>query len=153
LLQEVKSIGHAVKLVGTEQIRLLASLIMLTSMDDKPKELIYTSLIRAKMCETLAVRDGRKNHDAFLTVGMFSALDAFLDCSMQDALDMLPFSKEIRDALLNRRGILGEVLQFVLSYEQALDTMDLTGIESNNLRDAYLDSIRWGNQLVDSLAS
>jgi len=153
LLKSVESIGHAVRLVGTEHIRLLASLIMLTSMDDKPKELIYTSLIRAKMCEMLGVREGYKNREAFFTVGLFSALDAFLDCSMKDALELLPLSQEIRDALLLHRGPLGEVLQYVLTYEQALDTLDLTRIQGDTLRNTYLDSIAWGNDLVSKLAS
>jgi EAL and modified HD-GYP domain-containing signal transduction protein len=151
LLRSVQSVGHAVRLVGTEHIRLLASMIMLTSIDEKPRELIYTSLIRAKMCEMLAARLGHKDREGFFTVGLFSALDAFLDRPMKEALEMLPLSDEIKNALLHHEGPLGDVLHYVLSYEQALDTMDLSRVQGETLRDAYLESIHWGNDLVDRL--
>lgn len=150
----VQSINHAVRLVGTEQIRLLASLIMLTSLDDKPRELITTSLIRAKMCELLASRLGHRMTESFFTVGLFSTLDAFLDCSMSQALEMLPLADDIRDALLARKGEAGRVLQFVQSYEQAdWDAGPLNAVDSFFLRDAYMRSVAWADSLVTSFSA
>ena len=44
----IESIGHAVRLVGINHIRMLASLILLTTVSDKPRELVTISLIRGK---------------------------------------------------------------------------------------------------------
>ncbi len=153
LKRKVESVGHAVRMVGTDHIRLLASLIMLTSMDDKPRELLSVSLIRAKMCELLATRLAAPNKESFFTVGLFSTLDAFLDCSMSDALDKLPLSDEIRNALLARKGTLGEVLQCVLAYEQTdLAAKDIR-LDTTAIRNAYVESVFWGENLMNGLAA
>jgi len=153
LKKKVESVGHAVRMVGTEHIRLLASLIMLTSMDGKPRELVVLSLIRAKMCELLAMRLGLPNQDAFFTVGLFSALDAFLDCSMNDALDKLPLSDEIKRALTDGAGPLGEILQTVLSYEHLGSDPSEIKLNPSSMRSAYMESVCWGDQLMTTLAA
>jgi len=153
LKKKVESVGHAVRMVGTEHIRLLASLIMLTSMDGKPRELVVLSLVRAKMCELLAMRLGLPNHDTYFTVGLFSALDAFLDCSMNDAVDKLPLSDEIKRALIQRAGPLGEVLQTVLSYEHLDADPRMIKLDSSSMRKAYVESVCWGDQLMTTLAA
>ena len=151
LSKTVQSINHAVRLVGTEQIKLLASLIMLTSLDEKPRELMTTSLVRAKMCELLASVTGVHATEPFFTVGLFSALDAFLDCSMTQALELLPLAADIREALLTRGGDPGKVLESVLSYEQAhWDDTKLAGITPVGAREVYLRSLQWADKLIRS---
>lgn len=153
LTKMVQSINHAVRLVGTEQIRLLASLILLTSLDDKPRELLTTSLIRAKMCELLARRLGHHSTESFFTVGLFSALDAFLNCSMQEALELLPLAEDIRGALLDGSGEAGEILRSVLSYEQAGWGTSAVTAGHSVTRDAYMQSLVWADSLVKSFSA
>ena len=152
LPKQVESIGHAVRMVGTEHIRRLASLMMLASVDDKPRELLKTSLIRAKMCELLAQRQHYTNAEAHFTVGMFSALDAFLDCSMQEALTQLPLSDEIRAALLHHDGQLGGVLEQVLSYETGdWDALDRLRADTAPLSRAYWHALEFGESLMQQI--
>jgi EAL and modified HD-GYP domain-containing signal transduction protein len=66
----VESIGHAVRLVGTDHLRQLATLLTMTSMEDKPRALAVLSLNRAKMCERLAMRLGIRDVEPFFTVGL-----------------------------------------------------------------------------------
>jgi hypothetical protein len=56
--------------------------------------------------------------EAHFTVGLFSLADALLDAPMDDVLETLPFSDEIRAALLRREGPKGELLSTVTAYEQ-----------------------------------
>lgn len=152
LSNRIESVGHAVRLVGTEHIRLLASLFMLTSMNDKPRELMVMSLMRAKMCEMLASQTGFKRKEAFFTVGLFSTLDAFLDCTMEDALKLLPLSNEIHTALLEQRGAMGQILKCVIAYEQASwEGMGLVQMDPSMIRSAYVHSLDWGRQLLNSV--
>jgi len=153
LKRQIDSVGHAVRMVGTEHIRMLTSLMMLTNMEDKPRELLIVSLIRAKMCELLAMRLGVGNKEAFFTVGLFSTLDAYLDCPMNDALDTLPLSDEIRKALLQFEGPLGEVLKCVLSFEQTPDDPQRMKLDSNSVRHAYVESLCWGETLLGGMAA
>jgi len=153
LKKKVDSVAHAVRMVGTEHIRRLASLIMLTSIDGKPRELVVLSLVRAKMCELLAMKMGFPHREAFFTVGLFSTLDAFLDCSMAEAMDKLPLSDEIHKALIQGTGRLGEVLQCVIAYEQTqLDPRNIK-LDSISLRNAYIESVGWGDQFMTHLPS
>ncbi len=154
LSKTIQSINHAVRLVGTEQIRLLASLIMLASLDEKPRELMTTGLIRAKMCELLAAHAGVRLTEPFFTVGLFSTLDGFLDCPMTKALELLPLADDVCDALLTHGGDSGSVLESVLSYERAdWDEMGHSGISASEMRNAYLRSVDWADSLVRSFDS
>jgi EAL and modified HD-GYP domain-containing signal transduction protein len=154
LPKEIESIGHAVRLVGTDQIRLLASLMMLASVDEKPQELLTTSLIRARMCELVAQQHNYPNPNAHFTVGLFSTLDAFLDCRLDEALKLLPLSDGIRNALLSHTGTMGGVLDRVLSYEtgdwQALDELRA---DSEPLGRAYLRAVEFGENLMAQITS
>ena len=63
------------------------------------------------MCEVLGGSQDLDGADAAFTVGLFSVADALLDAPMDDVLETLPFSEEIRDALLRREGPKGELLE------------------------------------------
>ena len=104
---------------------------------------MITAAVRARMCESLAEASGQHPQTAF-TVGLFSVLDAVMDRPMAQALDLLPLSDEICDALIDYRGPLSEVLKCVLAYEQS----DWHGVKLGNLSgtrigDSYLDSVDW----------
>jgi EAL and modified HD-GYP domain-containing signal transduction protein len=148
LPKKIDSISHAVRLVGLDSIKLLASLIMLTSLDDKPRELLITSLVRARMCALLAAHLKNPNPEGAFTVGLFSALDAFLDCSMQEALSLLPLSDDIRQALLTHTGALGQILQCTLACEQEeWEAPELRRLESGIVGQSYVTALEWAQNL------
>jgi len=153
LRREIESVNHAVRMVGLDHIRMLASMIMMTGMEDKPRELTVVSLIRAKMCELLATQTGIPNRESYFTVGLFSTLDAFLDCTMASALDHLSLSADIRAALLHNEGPLGGMLQSVLAYEQAQQITEQLNLDPNSVRRAYVDSICWSENLMTEVAA
>jgi EAL and modified HD-GYP domain-containing signal transduction protein len=154
LPKQIESIGHAVRLVGTEQIRLLASLMMLASVDEKPQELLTMSLIRARMCELVAQQHNYPNSNAHFTVGLFSTLDAFLDCRLDEALKLLPLSDGIRNALLSHEGTMGSVLDRVLSYETGdWHALDQLRADSAHLGRAYLSAVEFGENLMQQITA
>jgi EAL and modified HD-GYP domain-containing signal transduction protein len=145
--RKIESIKHAVGMIGLERIRTLSSLVMLSSLDDKPRELIKTSVIRARMCQLLGQGQSGQ-HDSYFTTGLFSTLDAFLNCPMETALELLPLSDEIRAALLRHEGPLGRVLASVIAFELVdWDALDRMEIEPARIAQAYFDSVGWGEEL------
>jgi len=140
-------------MVGIEHIRMLATLMTLMSMNDKPAELISVSLIRAKMCELLAKPFGVIERDACFTVGLFSTLDAYLDCSIETAVNKLPLSEPVRQALLVREGVLGQVLDSVLAYERIDPRVSTFNVDTDGLRDSYREAVCWSETLVHSLGT
>ena len=149
--KKVESIQQAISLLGLNTIKSWVAILAMSSVDDKPYELILTALIRARMCEELSVNTSVSAENAF-TVGLFSALDAFIDKSLVDILDALPLSDALHHALLNKTGDLGQILSLVLSYERGQwGDFSATQYDSGTLRTAYLASIRWADEISDSL--
>jgi EAL and modified HD-GYP domain-containing signal transduction protein len=146
--RKIQSIQHAIRMVGLDHIRTLSSLAILSSLDDKPRELTRTSVIRARMCQILGEGPSRQ-YGSYFTTGLFSTLEAFLDCSMEKAIAHLPLSDEVRNALLHKKGPKGRMLAAVIAYEQGdWDALIQMRIDPEKIAKAYLDSVAWGEELL-----
>jgi len=94
--------------------------------------------------------------DSFFTVGLFSALDALMDNSMEEILTQLPLADHIAQALLHKGGGLhGEVLNCVLAYERGeWENLGCSQLGTHRLRTCYLEAVQWANtacrQLVET---
>lgn len=142
LPRHVESIKDAIVLLGTRQIGSWVSLINLAQIARKPKELTITALVRARMCELVATLSGRGDGDAFYTAGLFSVLDALLDVPLEAALEALPLSVEVHDAVASREGIMGRTLAGVIAYEQGdWDNATCPGVDSAELAAIFRDAV------------
>jgi c-di-GMP phosphodiesterase len=144
LPHRVESIRQTLVLLGVQQIRAWVSLLTLSQLEDKPDELMVTAMVRARMCEQLALRAQVPHPEVYFTVGLFSTLDALLDLSMEDLLQSLPLSEELRDALLVRSGRMGAALDCVVRYERGeWDAVEFAELPACEIRAAYLDAVEW----------
>lgn len=151
LCTKVESIKHALTLLGTNEVRKWASLmLMLRLSDDKPKELLITGMIRAKMAELIGEADSNITPDEYFTVGLFSILDALMNMPLEEVLQTLPLSEEINTALLSHSGTAGNVLHHIIVYEHA-DWDNLADINSESYQEAYLKAIEWVERLRSDL--
>ncbi len=141
----VTSVGHAVAMVGKEKIRTWASLILLSSFDDKSRNIVVTGSVRARMCQHLATATGVTKPEQLFLVGLLSVLDAMLDQPMEQIIQALPLDREIVDALLYQKGNLGAVLRCVLEYEKRnwAGAQAAGNISADALREAYRESLKW----------
>jgi len=154
LPQRVDSIRQALAMVGITVIRRWVCLLALAAMsEDKPQELIITSLVRARFCEQIAQAAGMgdQEFDLFMT-GLLSAVDAILDRPMLEVLQDLPLSAEVKSALMGKPDGHGRVLGLALAYERAeWDRMPaLMGdlrLDVTRLPTFYKESISWVNQI------
>ena len=117
---EIRSIKYALSLLGILEVKKWVSLIALNEMGkDKPHELVVISIVRAHFCELIAPKVGLSDRASELfLMGLFSMLDAFLDQPMADILTKLPFSKDIKNALLGEKCLFLDVFELILSYEK-----------------------------------
>jgi EAL and modified HD-GYP domain-containing signal transduction protein len=152
LPKSVDSIRQAACMVGAHRLKTWATLITLASIGNKPFELLGTSLVRAKMCEQLALARNHSDTEQFFTVGMFSVLDGLFDQPLSQLIGDLKLSPDVTSALLEYGGILGKVLEYVIAYErgnwESIESMDL---EESAVRDSYLEAIEWMASLVPLL--
>jgi len=142
LTRTIESIRHAIQMVGTERIRAWASLLLLSKLDDKPAELMITVFVRAKMAQRLAFAQRAANPDTFYMVGLFSGVDTLLNVPMSEAIQLLPFAKPVREALLHHDGPLGHVLKCVLAYEAGdWNEVRAANLDAATIRQCYLDAL------------
>ena len=148
----VDSIDHAAKMVGYDRIRVWASLLMFAKMEDKPRELMIVAIVRAAMCERLAVAADVGPRESFFTVGLLSVLDALVDRPMEEALEQLPLASDIRLALTQWEGSSGEVLRCVLAYERgAWDQVHYGDVPPMTIRRHYWDPLGWARRISEGL--
>jgi c-di-GMP phosphodiesterase len=142
LRREVDSIGRALMLLGVANVKRWATLSVFAGVDEKPRELIETALVRARFCELA----GDGNRDRLFTLGLFSVVDALMDAPMEDVLASMPFPEEMRAALLAGTGANGELLETALSFERGdfAPPLDRFGA-------AYIEAIAWATDAADEL--
>lgn len=151
LPREVSSTKQAVMMLGQNKIKTWASLLCLSGMDDKPNELRSVAMIRARMCELLA-KYYKGQAETFFAAGLFSTLDAIMDRPIEELLEHLPLSDELKMALVERQGPAGFALHDAMSYERGQwNTINSSAIPKEVLVRTYLDSINWAKELTIQL--
>jgi EAL and modified HD-GYP domain-containing signal transduction protein len=154
LPKKIDSIRQAVVYLGTQSIKTWVTLLVVAGLGNKPAELVIQAMQRAKMCELLAQTAKRKNTEAYFTVGLFSLLEALMDTPLEKILEALPFSEDIRNALLKQEGPYGEALACVIAYEKGdFLRAHFDRLAPSQMTDTYLASARWADQSANALGS
>ncbi len=121
LRAEIRSIPHALSLLGERELRKWIAVVSVGVMaDGKPDELMTVPLVRGRFCELLAPLAGMAGHanDLFL-LGLLSVMDAILDQPLAVILAELPVRREIKEALLARSGLYRDMLDVATAHERA----------------------------------
>jgi c-di-GMP phosphodiesterase len=151
---EVKSLRQAISLIGLDTMRGWMSLILMSSLVDKPPELTNIALQRAHMAESMAKIYGQPQPEVFFLVGLFSVLDALMDQPMAQIITELNLTSTISDALLNYEGLAGFILKGIKAYENGdWATVKTLNIPDEILTNIYLDSIKYTTLLSQELHS
>jgi EAL and modified HD-GYP domain-containing signal transduction protein len=157
---QINSIRQAITLIG--QKKLLQWLLLMlygSTGGGNPSNPLYTiASQRAKTIEVLLSKH-LKTHDqsdlgmGFL-VGIVSQMDALLGIPMQDILAEFNFDHEINNAIQNREGKLGKLLQLCICSEQykILEIRRLCkelGLELSQVTDANMTAYQWVEAFMD----
>jgi len=158
IIKAITSFKHALIYLGQDKLRLFISLMTVAHANQhKPQYLYVLSIQRARVCELLVTKGLFKTEpsEAFL-MGMFSLLDALLDQPMSQLLTNLPLSDELKLALHEGKGELGNLLNAVKSYEKAdweqvNHYCNVLGISEEHFAIQYTESVKWSdNFTIDS---
>jgi len=152
---KIKSVRHALALLGQQELRKWICLLLVVGLGEGAvPELLVRSLVRARFAELLSpkMRLGARKASAFL-LGLLSHLDALLRCPMDQALAGLKLEDDLANALLSRSGPsdpLGRLYSLVQSYEAAdperlLPIARDCRIATSDVRDAYLKAVAWAD--------
>jgi EAL and modified HD-GYP domain-containing signal transduction protein len=117
---EITSIRQAIVMLGEMGIRSFLSVIILAELSqDKPDELIKSSVIRARICEQVGkVCHRSPDPSQLFTLGLFSHIDAILNSSMETIMRKLPLADDIKHALSGLESPLTDYLDLAVSYQR-----------------------------------
>lgn len=115
---KIQNVRHAVSTLGRQQLRRWVQLCLFASGDTVGLEnpLVDMAAVRAAFMEHLAAQlpqlRGREDaaDQAFMT-GILSLLETIYSISIDEVIASLNLSDEVRDALAERSGVLGELLR------------------------------------------
>jgi EAL and modified HD-GYP domain-containing signal transduction protein len=152
---KIKSISQALTYLGTRELHQWISMLMFNGIkSDENSELVVMSLIRGKMMALAAqeLQIAQAGAEPFFT-GLFSLIDVILNRDLNTILTGLPLPDDIKTALLGGGNTLAELLDFIVSYEQAdwkkvEGKYPMTLITPQRMAALYIEAHNWA-RLVD----
>jgi EAL and modified HD-GYP domain-containing signal transduction protein len=155
LRQTITSIGHALILLGHDQIYRWLTLLLFTGgqIDPRSQTLLRNALVRARFTESLG-RDKLKTseRDSLFIVGIFSLLDALLNLPMAQALAGLHLPEAVVDALLKRSGPYAPYLKLAIACEHFDQTAIAAtaaeiGLDADAVNLAHVNALIWSESI------
>lgn len=122
LRNKARSVKQALVILGLGQLKQWIYLLSFKQDDGSmPDELIKISFLRATFASELVeyAQDMTISRSEAYLLGMFSTLGKLMRVPLEDALEQLPISDEIKLALLKKEGRTGFLYKLILSYEKA----------------------------------
>lgn len=159
LTNRVDSIKQALVILGLNGTKKLINLICLNNLGlDKPSELMINSLFRARFGELLAKELDLKGEESqIFMLGLFSAINAFLDRSMEEIMKELPIQEEVKRALLGEKNKYASILSFILAYEKGdwervKELNRILCVKEDRVPPLFQTSVLWAQQLFHSFS-
>lgn len=147
LPRAVTSVQEALMMLGMDNLRRLCTLMALAAFESRPQELLVNALVRARMCELLAVLNHPQYSAKLFFAGLLSHLDALLGVTTAEALKSLPLTKDLELALTSYAGPIGATLQCVVAFERGRwEALDALNLNPQLSQDIYLEAVRWAEE-------
>ena len=148
LPRQLKSVQQAAIFFGAARLRNWIYTMALSGTGDRPPELLRAALIRAHMCEKLALHMPSEQREMAFTAGLFSLLDAMMEAPMDFVLWHLPLAREISSALLENKGPFAPLLEQIRDWEAG----NLRGGEAQpqvirRMAAIYLEATQWADHV------
>ncbi|WP_194287431.1 EAL and HDOD domain-containing protein [Gracilibacillus oryzae] len=158
-MERINSIERAVVLLGKKEIKKwLYILALRDSMNHTKKQgidaLVKSSYYRAKMCENLAEFKAQQYQPEAFLVGYFSQLPAILCQPLDLLVNTLSLDNRIESALKEEPGLLTDIYQLAVAYEEAnwtkIDQLtEKLNLHSVSVYEAYQQANQWMFKLLD----
>jgi len=158
LKQSVDSIGHALTLMGLNNLRIWVSMLLMSSLSKgKPDALLVLSFCRGRFLEQLAANQGNKqqSNDYFI-LGMFSLLDALLNQEIKNVMGSMSLPELVSDGLLNDTSDPAIRLNTIRALEKgdwdALDTfLPSIDLDSEKIASIYAEAVHWSDEKASTI--
>ena len=155
MLQTIRSLAHAIVILGYDQLYRWLTLLLFTTghPDARSQTLLKNALVRARLMEIL----GKKRlvapgPESVFVVGMFSLLDALLNLPMTEIVGRMRLAEPILEALEHHAGAYAPYLELAIACERDDHTLieewaDACMFEANEVNIAHLEAMVWAEQI------
>jgi EAL and modified HD-GYP domain-containing signal transduction protein len=153
MIEKIKTLRHAITMLGTDHIRRWIQLSLFAGSDSRGinNPLLEMAAVRGRLMELLVLQKDRQPSEfseaAFMT-GILSLLDVRFEAPMSEIIASLNLTFEVSGALLEREGMLGELLTLaekleVTDFDAVSQMIDRCGITFDQLLAAQLEAFNW----------
>ena len=156
--QNIKSIHHAIRLLGWQKLKNWLRVILLNDMSQaaNASDLLQLSAQRGKFLELVAQRHDFWGFDpeSLHLLGLFSLLDTMIGTPMDEIVTFLPIENKLKGALRrdanNEYLPLVQLVQYVeeARWEEAEAMMQQLNLDREKVTAAFKDAVEWADQLL-----
>ncbi|MDQ1834804.1 EAL and HDOD domain-containing protein [Massilia scottii] len=153
----IDSLTEALYVLGRQQLQRWLQILLYAKPGaavELNSPLLQMATTRGKLMELMTQKVQGASAETGFTVGIMSLMDALFSMSMQDILGTVVVADEVRAALLEREGVLGDMLRVVELLENPKRGPDLArslkalGLSAKVMREIEMDAFGWVNELV-----
>ncbi len=141
LVASVDSLRLAIMLIGTEQLKSITNLLLMSEMTADREVLQAQVLLRAKHAELFAQSQQYANQELYFLAGMLSMIDVCVGVDLEDILSELPLPLEFTGAILERSGRVGYTLDLIEAYEKNRPIKSEEDMKT--LAQTYAEAVKW----------
>ena len=149
LSANVDSVRLAIVLVGVDQLKSLTNLLLMSELVGDRHVLLETILLRAKHAELMSLRLGHKHNETYFLAGMLSMMDACVGISLPEVLKQLPLPTEFINAIIQRSGNVGNVLDMVEQFSKGHKVTSTVSVD--DLKASYVESVEWVDNFLSRI--
>lgn len=154
--EPISSLRHAMALLGRQSLKQWILLFLYADATESifSEPILLSALFRAKMMSCLvSCTVSSTQEEAFLT-GLLSLFDIMFGLPMNEVLSGVNLNDSILSALIDKEGMLGEMLDLVISIEEenfstVQESMSKLGIDEDTLNTMATESYNWSNDFYE----
>jgi EAL and modified HD-GYP domain-containing signal transduction protein len=158
--EKIKTLRHAILMLGTEHLRRWTQLSLFAGNDSRGlnNPLLEMAAVRGRLMEILVkqrngtVANDEQSEAAFMT-GILSLLEVLFETPMSEIIASLNLTDDVSDALLSRSGQLGSMLTLaekleVTDFDAVTPLLAECRVSLDQLLTAQLEAFNWRASIV-----
>ncbi|NHZ78171.1 EAL domain-containing protein [Massilia sp. CCM 8695] len=155
--ERIDSLTEALYVLGRQQLQRWLQILLYAKPGaavELNSPLLQMATTRGKLMELMTQKVQGASAETGFTVGIMSLMDALFSMSTQDVLGTVVVADEVRAALLEREGVLGDMLRVVELLEnprrgpELARSLKALGLSAKAMREIEMDAFGWVNELV-----
>lgn len=162
--EKIKTLRHAILLLGINQLRRWIQLSLFSSHDSRGMNhpLLEMAAVRGRLMENMvrqgvaSCSQGDETAEAAFMVGILSLLDVLFEAPMEEILSSLNLDENVTSALLKRHGVLGRLLMLaekleITDFDSVRVLLIECGISLDQLLSAQLEAFNWRSSIISDV--